>query len=95
MTTLCLRQILQYTAEGHSDHGALSDAVKLAEDLCSQVNEGVRMQENSDRLEWLQNNVNISSLEEVGTLETNCLIEKISLLRYRKLFSILKRIAWG
>ena len=74
MTTFCLRQILQYTAEGHSDHGALSDAVKLAEDLCSQVNEGVRMQENSDRLEWLQNNVNISSLEEVGTLETNCLI---------------------
>lgn len=31
-----------------------------------QVNEGVRSQENTDRLEWLQTHVNLESIGEVG-----------------------------
>lgn len=35
-----------------------------AEELCTQVNEGVREKENSDRLEWLQTHVACDGLEE-------------------------------
>ena len=34
-----------------------------------QVNEGVRSQENTDRLEWLQTHVNLESIGEVGILD--------------------------
>jgi hypothetical protein len=36
-----------------------------AEELCSQVNEGVRERENSDKLEWMQNHVHCEGLPEV------------------------------
>jgi hypothetical protein len=42
----------------------LEEALAKAEELCAQVNEGVREQENSDRLEWMQNHVNCVGLEE-------------------------------
>lgn len=34
-----------------------------------QVNEGVRSQENTDRLEWLQTHVNLESIGEVSILD--------------------------
>jgi len=37
-----------------------------------QVNEGVRSQENTDRLEWLQTHVNLESIGEVGILDFVC-----------------------
>lgn len=40
-------------------------ALERAEELCSQVNEGVREKENSDRLEWIQAHVQCEGLAEV------------------------------
>ena len=41
-------------------------AFEKAEELCSEINEAVRSQESSNRLEWLQERVNLAELEEVG-----------------------------
>ncbi len=47
-------QILESTEGDHPDRQLLDEALGKAEELCIQVNEGVRQQENSERLEWLQ-----------------------------------------
>lgn len=60
-----LFQILENTPESHVDHSALKLALERAEELCSQVNEGVREKENSDRLEWIQAHVQCEGLAEV------------------------------
>ena len=39
----------------------------LCDDV-NQVNEGVRMQENSDRLEWMQTHISMPDLKEVRVL---------------------------
>ncbi|KAM9703257.1 intersectin-2a isoform 1-T1 [Menidia menidia] len=72
---LLIKNILEHTPDDHADHRPLQDALERAEELCSQVNEGVREKENSDRLEWIQNHVQCE-----GTIEnlafnslTNCL----------------------
>lgn len=61
-------QILENTAENHPDHSNLRLALERAEELCSQVNEGVREKENSDRLEWIQAHVQCEGLAEVPAL---------------------------
>lgn len=48
------------------DHSSLKLALERAEELCSQVNEGVREKENSDRLEWIQAHVQCEGLAEVS-----------------------------
>lgn len=60
-----LFQILENTPESHVDHSSLKLALERAEELCSQVNEGVREKENSDRLEWVQAHVQCEGLAEV------------------------------
>ncbi|XP_062511538.1 intersectin-1-like [Corticium candelabrum] len=72
---LLVEKILKYTPSNHCDHESLTEAQKKAEDLCNQVNEGVRMQENSDRLEWFQIHVNTTGLSEelVFNSSTNCM----------------------
>ena len=49
------------------DRGPLQEALERAEELCSQVNEGVREKENSDRLEWIQAHVQCEGVTEVHT----------------------------
>lgn len=44
----------------------MKHALEKAEELCSQVNEGVREKENSDRLEWIQGHVQCEGLSEVA-----------------------------
>lgn len=61
-------QILENTPENHPDHSNLRLALERAEELCSQVNEGVREKENSDRLEWIQAHVQCEGLAEVPAL---------------------------
>ncbi|EPY74940.1 intersectin-2 [Camelus ferus] len=72
---LLIRSILENTPENHVDHSSLKLALERAEELCSQVNEGVREKENSDRLEWIQMHVQCESLAEqlVFNSLTNCL----------------------
>lgn len=66
MTRPTLFQILENTLENHVDHSSLKLALERAEELCSQVNEGVREKENSDRLEWIQAHVQCDGLAEVS-----------------------------
>lgn len=63
-----LVQILEHTPDDHADRGPLREALDRAEELCSQVNEGVREKENSDRLEWIQNHVQCEGPIEVNKL---------------------------
>ncbi|XP_056680900.1 intersectin-2 isoform X6 [Monodelphis domestica] len=72
---LLIRNILENTPESHADHAALKLALERAEELCSQVNEGVREKENSERLEWIQAHVQCEGLAEqlVFNSLTNCL----------------------
>lgn len=57
-------QILESTDNNHPDRQLLEEALGKAEELCVQVNEGVREQENSERLEWLQRRVHVDGLDE-------------------------------
>lgn len=61
-------QILQHTPDGHLDHHNIQAALQRATELCNQVNEGVREKENSDILEWIQNQVHCEGLTEVSEL---------------------------
>uniref|UniRef100_A0A803VI20 Intersectin-1 n=1 Tax=Ficedula albicollis TaxID=59894 RepID=A0A803VI20_FICAL len=72
---LIIKNILENTPENHPDHSHLRQALEKAEELCSQVNEGVREKENSDRLEWIQAHVQCEGLSEqlVFNSVTNCL----------------------
>ncbi|KAG2468707.1 ITSN2 protein, partial [Polypterus senegalus] len=57
-------KILENTSEIHPDHSHLKLSLERAEELCSQVNEGVREKENSDRLEWIQTHIQCEGLSE-------------------------------
>ncbi|XP_060908263.1 intersectin-2a isoform X1 [Labrus mixtus] len=72
---LLIKNILEHTQEVHADRGPLREALERAEELCSQVNEGVREKENSDRLEWIQSHVQCEGPIEhlVFNSLTNCL----------------------
>ncbi|XP_051951880.1 intersectin-2a isoform X1 [Xyrauchen texanus] len=72
---LLIKNILENTPVSHADHANLQAALEQAEELCSQVNEGVREKENSDRLEWIQNHVQCDGVIEhlVFNSLTNCL----------------------
>uniref|UniRef100_A0A7N8YMU0 Intersectin 1 (SH3 domain protein) n=1 Tax=Mastacembelus armatus TaxID=205130 RepID=A0A7N8YMU0_9TELE len=72
---LIIKNILENTPESHPDNSHLKAALEKAEELCSQVNEGVREKENSDRLEWIQAHVQCEGLSEqlVFNSVTNCL----------------------
>uniref|UniRef100_A0A674N4C8 Intersectin 2b n=1 Tax=Takifugu rubripes TaxID=31033 RepID=A0A674N4C8_TAKRU len=72
---LHIKNILECTAEGHTDQIPLTQALERAEELCQQVNEGVREKENSDRLEWIQTHVQCEGTAEnlVFNSLTNCL----------------------
>ncbi|KAG7207393.1 hypothetical protein KM043_009047 [Ampulex compressa] len=61
---LIINKILEYTPTEHPDRQYLQEALGRAEEFCTQVNEGVREKENSDRLEWLQTHVACDGLEE-------------------------------
>ncbi|XP_068505369.1 intersectin-2a isoform X4 [Syngnathus scovelli] len=72
---LLIKNILEHTPKQHPDHTPLREALERAEELCSQVNEGVREKENSDRLEWIQSHVQYDGVIENLVLNslTNCL----------------------
>ncbi|KAL1783775.1 intersectin-2 isoform X2 [Sigmodon hispidus] len=84
---LLIRSILENTPQTHVDHSSLKLALERAEELCSQVNEGVREKENSDRLEWIQAHVQCEGLAEqlIFNSLTNCLGPR-KLLHSGKLF---------
>ncbi|CAG5853966.1 unnamed protein product [Menidia menidia] len=72
---LHIKKILECTAEGHPDRSHMKVALDRAEELCQQVNEGVREQENLDKLEWIQSHVQCDGISEnlVFNSITNCL----------------------
>ncbi|XP_065348598.1 intersectin-2 isoform X1 [Cloeon dipterum] len=89
---LIIKKILENTPEDHPDHQNLEEAMASAEEFCTLVNEGVREREDSDRLEWLQRNVQADQLEE--QLVFNSLT---NMLGQRKLihFGVLKKVNSG
>ncbi|XP_075454596.1 intersectin-2 isoform X2 [Ascaphus truei] len=72
---LIIKNILENTPEANPDDSNLRFALERAEELCSQVNEGVREKESSDRLEWMQAHVQCEGLTEnfIFNSLTNCL----------------------
>ena len=61
-------QILKYTPASHPDKQNLDEALGRATEVCSQVNEGVKEKDNSDKLEWIQTHVHCEGLPEVDLL---------------------------
>eukprot|EP00092_Neocalanus_flemingeri_P031088 GFUD01033768.1.p1 GENE.GFUD01033768.1~~GFUD01033768.1.p1 ORF type:complete len:485 (-),score=138.51 GFUD01033768.1:275-1729(-) len=61
---LLVEKILKNTPEDHPDFVCIQEAFKRAKILCDQVNEGMRMKENSERLEWLQIHVDLHTEEK-------------------------------
>merc|ERR1712179_688426 len=49
---LLIKEMLKYTKVNHPDRSNLEMALEKADELCNQVNEGVRSQESTDLLEW-------------------------------------------
>lgn len=72
---LHIKNILESTPDSHVDNNQLREALEKAELLCSEVNEGVRDKENSDRLDWIQSHVQCEGITENMTFNslTNCL----------------------
>eukprot|EP00090_Calanus_glacialis_P013221 TRINITY_DN2186_c0_g1_i1.p1 TRINITY_DN2186_c0_g1~~TRINITY_DN2186_c0_g1_i1.p1 ORF type:complete len:504 (-),score=133.14 TRINITY_DN2186_c0_g1_i1:137-1591(-) len=61
---LLVERILKNTPEEHPDFVCIQEAFNRAKILCDQVNEGMRMKENSERLEWLQIHVDLHTEEK-------------------------------
>uniref|UniRef100_A0A672HQ07 Intersectin 2a n=1 Tax=Salarias fasciatus TaxID=181472 RepID=A0A672HQ07_SALFA len=74
---LLIKNILEHTPDNHADRVALLEALDRAEELCSQVNEGVREKENSDRLEWIQSHVQCE-----GPIEVNLSLHRSVFLHF-------------
>lgn len=74
---MLLGKILEHTPDSHADRGPLREALERAEELCSQVNEGVREKENSDRLEWIQSHMQCEGPIEVRTLRNEYLDSRV------------------
>ena len=61
---LLVEKILNNTPASHPDYIYTQEALNRSRVLCDQVNEGMRMKENSERLEWLQIHVDLQSEEK-------------------------------
>lgn len=60
---LLIRKILESTESSHPDYKDVKNALNIAESLCSSVNEGRRIYENHERLDWMQSHINLSDAE--------------------------------
>ncbi|XP_050307151.1 intersectin-1 isoform X3 [Anthonomus grandis grandis] len=54
---LLISKILENTDEDHADYKLLEEALRIAEKFLSCVNENVRLKENQERMQWLQQSV--------------------------------------
>ncbi|XP_034143734.1 intersectin-2a isoform X2 [Esox lucius] len=72
---LLIKNILEHTLACHPDVEPLRAALERAEEVCCQVNEGVREKENSEQLDWIQTHVQCEGAIEhlVFNSQTNCL----------------------
>ena len=61
---LLVEKLAKSTPSDHPDSSCLLEALQRARTLCEQVNEGMRMKENSERLEWLQIHVDLQTEEK-------------------------------
>ena len=53
-------KILERTPPEHEDHENMRNACDWAQYLCNKVNEGTRLHENAERLEWVQKHVQLA-----------------------------------
>ncbi|CAG9830277.1 unnamed protein product [Diabrotica balteata] len=67
---LLINKILENTPDDHPDYKNLQEALTLAESFLNSINENVRLKENQDRLNWLQQCVQ-NDLNIVFNSETN------------------------
>ncbi|XP_050500255.1 intersectin-1-like isoform X2 [Diabrotica virgifera virgifera] len=67
---LLINKILENTPDDHPDYKNLQEALILAESFLNSINENVRLKENQDRLNWLQQCVQ-NDLNIVFNSETN------------------------
>ncbi|KAF5294447.1 hypothetical protein FQR65_LT01573 [Abscondita terminalis] len=60
---LLISKILEYTHENSPDREYLEQALIIADGFLKRLNENVRLKENEERLNWLQNNVILNEFE--------------------------------
>ena len=56
---------MSHTSKDHPDYQHINEASAKAQELANQVNDGVKEEDNSDKLEWVQNHVTCDGLTEV------------------------------
>ena len=62
---LLIKKIVESTSESHSDFEDVKNALNFAETLCARVNEGRRLYENRERLDWMQKHISLPEEIEV------------------------------
>ena len=80
---MCIRD-----RENDADYADLKKALQSAETLCDQVNEGVREKENTEKLEWMQTNIQLSLDERLVFNSTTNFMGSRKLLHWGKLFKV-------
>lgn len=60
---LLIRKIVESTDTNHPDYEHVKNALNIAESLCSAVNEGRRVYENSERLDWMHSHINLTDAD--------------------------------
>ncbi|KAF5279390.1 hypothetical protein FQA39_LY05500 [Lamprigera yunnana] len=68
---LLIGKILEHTSPLSPDHHFLEQALHLADGFLKRLNENVRLKENEDRLEWLQNNLLLNDVTIRFRSDTN------------------------
>ncbi|KAK5640414.1 hypothetical protein RI129_011225 [Pyrocoelia pectoralis] len=68
---LLISKILEYTPTTSTDHQYLVEALHLADGFLKRLNENVRLKENEERLEWIQNNVMLNDIVINFNSDTN------------------------
>ena len=79
---------MDYTLDSDVDYADLQKALENAEKLCDQVNEGVRQKENTEQLEWMQTNIQLSLDERLVFNSTTNFMGSRKLLHWGKLFKV-------
>lgn len=62
---LLIRKIVESTDANHPDYEDVKNALNIAESLCSSVNEGRRVYENHERLDWMQSHISLTEADMV------------------------------
>lgn len=70
---LLIKRLISATESKHGEYNQLTEALIAANELCTSVNQAVKEQDNSDKLEWIEQKVDLINVKFSFNSATNCL----------------------